>query len=247
MDLIEFNRVGKTFHLHDKSKLIRSHIAGWFRPRKAGQEFHALRNVSFRISQGESVAVIGHNGAGKSTLLNLVTGVAVPDEGTVTVKGRIAALLELGAGFHPDLIGRENVYLNAALLGFSRKRADELFDRIVEFAGIGDFIDEPLRTYSTGMAVRLAFSVAIHMDPEILIIDEVLGVGDAAFQAKCFEKILDFRRSGKTILCVSHSTTMLFRLCQRAIWLDHGEIMMDSDINSVVAAYEGRAALSQAQ
>jgi ABC-type polysaccharide/polyol phosphate transport system ATPase subunit len=247
MQLIEFQSVSKTFHLHERSKLIRHHITDWFRPKKSGHNFYALRNVSFGISKGESVAVIGHNGAGKSTLLNLVTGVATPDEGAVTVRGRIAALLELGAGFHPDLVGHENVYLNAALLGFSKKRTDELFDQIVEFAGIGDFIQEPLRTYSTGMAVRLAFSVAIHTDPEILIIDEVLGVGDAAFQSKCFEKILDFRRAGKTILCVSHATAMLFQLCQRAIWLDHGEIMMDGDLNSVVAAYEGRAALSQAQ
>ena len=245
MHLIEFQSVTKTFQLHQKSKLIRSHIADFFRPKKPA--FYALRNITFQISKGDSVAVIGHNGAGKSTLLNLVTGVAVPDEGTVKVNGRVAALLELGAGFHPDLVGQENVYLNAALLGFTKKRTDELFDQIVEFAGIGDFIQEPLRTYSTGMAVRLAFSIAIHLDPEILIIDEVLGVGDAAFQAKCFEKILDFRRSGKTILCVSHATAMLYQLCRRAIWLDHGEIVMDGEIQSVVAAYEGRAILSQAQ
>lgn len=247
MHAIKFDSVDKTFHVRERSKLIRSHIASWFRPKKPGEGFHALRDVSFEICREESVAVIGHNGAGKSTLLNLVTGVAPPDKGTVSINGRVAALLELGAGFHPDLVGRENIYLNAALLGFSRRQTDQLFDQIVDFAGIGDFIDEPLRTYSTGMGLRLAFSVAIHMDPDILLIDEVLGVGDGAFQSKCFEKILDFRRAGKTIVCVSHATSILFHLCQRAIWLDHGQVVMDGEIGSVVAAYEGRAALSQTQ
>lgn len=246
MEVITFESVAKTFELHERSKLIRQHITAWLRPKKR-QCFHALRNVSFRVRGGESVAIVGSNGAGKSTLLNLVTGVAQPDEGKVTVKGRVAALIELGAGFHPDLVGRENVYLNAALLGFSQKRTDELFHRIVEFADIGEFIDEPLRTYSTGMGLRLAFSVAIHMDPEIMIIDEVLGVGDASFQAKCFERILDFKNRGKTILCVSHSPAMLYQFCQRAIWLDHGEIVMDDEIRKVLAAYEGRATLSQTQ
>jgi len=244
MEVITFESVAKTFELHERSKLIRQHITAWFRPKKR-QRFHALKNVSFRVRGGESIAIVGSNGAGKSTLLNLVTGVAQPDEGKVTVKGRVAALIELGAGFHPDLVGRENVYLNAALLGFSQKRTDELFHRIVEFADIGEFIDEPLRTYSTGMGLRLAFSVAIHLDPQIMIIDEVLGVGDASFQAKCFERILDFKKRGKTILCVSHSTAMLYQLCQRAIWLDHGEIVMDDEIRKVLAAYEGRATLSQ--
>jgi homopolymeric O-antigen transport system ATP-binding protein len=246
MEVITFESVTKTFELHERSKLIRQHITAWFQSKKR-QRFHALKNVSFRVREGESIAIVGSNGAGKSTLLNLVTGVAQPDQGRVTVQGRVAALLELGAGFHPDLVGRENVYLNAALLGFSQKRTDELFERIVEFADIGEFIDEPLRTYSTGMGLRLAFSVAIHMDPQIMIIDEVLGVGDTSFQAKCFERILDFKKQGKTILCVSHSTSMLYQLCQRAIWLDHGEIVMDDEIRKVLAAYEGRATLSQTQ
>ena len=146
----------------------------------------------------------------------------------------------MGSGFHFDLTGRENLFLNASLLGLTRKRTEELYDSIVEFSGIGDFIDEPLRTYSSGMVMRLAFSVAINMDPDVLIIDEILGVGDAAFQAKCFEKIMDFKRAGKTVLCVSHAAGMVEHLCERAIWLDHGQLMMDGKTRSVIEAYSGR-------
>src|SRR5207302_3910668 len=163
----------------------------------------------------------------KSTLLGLVAGLANPDQGRLVVRGRIAPLLELGSGFHPDLTGAENLTLNAALLGIGRKRLDTLFGDIVDFAELGDFMDEPLRTYSSGMTLRLAFSVAIHVNPDILLIDEVLAVGDAAFQGKCFDRILDFRRRGKTILCVSHALGMVQELCTRGIWLDHGELMLD--------------------
>jgi ABC-type polysaccharide/polyol phosphate transport system ATPase subunit len=201
--------------------------------------FFALRHVSFSIERGESLAVIGSNGAGKSTLLGLVAGIAQPDEGIVTVRGQVTALLELGSGFHPDLTGRENVRLNAALLGLSRKRTADAFEQIVEFSGIRDFIDEPLRTYSTGMVMRLAFSVAINRDPDILLVDEVLAVGDAAFQAKCIDKIREFRRAGKTLLCVSH-TTMIGQLCDRAIWLDHGELILSGPVPDVLEAYAGR-------
>ena len=203
------------------------------------ERFYALKNVSFDLEEGQGLAVIGANGAGKSTLLGLVAGLATPDSGTVRVNGRIAGLLELGSGFHPDLTGSENIRVNASLIGLSRRRTAELFDQIVEFAGIGDFIGEPLRTYSTGMILRLAFSVAINMDPEILIIDEVLGVGDQAFQAKCFERIRRYRQAGKSLLCVSHATGMVQELCDRAIWLDHGQLMMSGRIQDVVEAYEG--------
>ena len=171
--------------------------------------------------------------------MGLVAGISQPDEGTVTVNGQVAALLELGSGFHPDLTGRENVKLNAALLGLSRRQTAAAFERIVEFSGIRDFIDEPLRTYSTGMMMRLAFSVAIHRDPEILLVDEVLAVGDAAFQAKCIEKIHEFRNAGKTLLCVSHSTTIR-QLCDRAVWLDHGELILSGAVADVLEAYAGR-------
>jgi len=236
---IAFAGVTKSFSLHSPQMLLRGHIARWGKGRHS-ERFVALKNVSFQVEQGESVAVVGPNGAGKSTLLGLLAGLAQPDSGEITVNGRVAALLELGSGFHPDLTGVENLRLNAALLGLTRKRTEELFESIVEFAAIGDFIHEPLRTYSAGMVMRLAFSVAINTDPDILVIDEILAVGDQAFQAKSFERIVQFKRCGRTIFCVSHSLDMLELLCQRAIWLDHGEVIMDSRIRSVREAYEGR-------
>jgi ABC-type polysaccharide/polyol phosphate transport system ATPase subunit len=159
------------------------------------------------------------------------------------VNGRVAALLELGSGFHPDLTGAENVFLNAALLGIHRGRMKEIYPEVVEFAEMGDFMDEPLRTYSAGMVMRLAFSVAINVDPDILLIDEVLAVGDRAFQAKCFDKIFEFRRRGKTILCVSHVSGMVQQLCSRALWLDHGELVLEGSIAEVCGAYEGHSSV----
>lgn len=238
MKVIEFQNVSKSFHRHTGRMLMRHRLMNLLGGLR-GERFFALKNVSFVLEEGEGLAVIGSNGAGKSTLLGLVAGLATPDEGVVAVNGRIAALLELGSGFHPDLTGAENVRVNASLIGLSRRRTAELFDQIVDFADIGDFIGEPLRTYSTGMILRLAFSVAINMDPEILLIDEVLAVGDQAFQAKCFERIHRFRNAGKTLLCVSHATGMVQELCDRAIWLDHGELVMSGRIQDVVAAYEG--------
>lgn len=236
---IEFSGVTKSFHLHSPRTLLRGHLARWGTGKRP-ERFVALKNVSFQVRQGESVAVVGPNGAGKSTLLSLVVGVTQPDMGRITVNGRVAPLLEVGSGFHPDLTGAENLRLNASLLGLTRKRTGELFESIVEFAGIGDFIDEPLRTYSAGMLMRLAFSVAIHTDPDILVIDEVLAVGDQAFQVKCLERILEFRRDRKTIFCVSHNPEALESLCERAIWLDHGEVIMDSQARRVLEAYEAR-------
>lgn len=237
--LIDLRRISKSFSHHTGRTLLRNHVAGWF-GRAGKQRFYALRNVSFRIERGESVAVVGGNGAGKSTLLSVVAGLARPDSGEVAVNGRIVPLLELGSGFHYDLTGAENVRMNASLLGLTRQRTAELFDSIVEFGGISDFIDEPLRTYSSGMILRLAFSVAVNMDPDILIVDEVLAVGDQAFQAKCFDKIFEFKRSGKTLLCVSHAAGMIKQLCDRALWLDHGELVMDGSITEVMDAYTGR-------
>jgi ABC-type polysaccharide/polyol phosphate transport system ATPase subunit len=215
-------------------------VEGWF-GRQPREPFYALSNVSFSLDHCESVGILGPNGAGKSTLLSMVAGLSYPNLGSVTVNGRVAALLELGSGFHPDLTGAENIKLNAALLGLTRKRTEYLFDSIVEFSGIGDFIHEPLRTYSTGMMMRLGFSVAVNVDPDILILDEVFAVGDQNFQTKCREKVLEFKKSGKTMLCVSHSTATLNQLCDRAIWLDHGEMMMDGTSAEVIALYEGRS------
>ena len=233
---IVLNEVWKSFSRHTGQMLVCQRLKNLLHSRRM-EKFDALRGVSLSLYHGETVGVIGHNGAGKSTLLNLATGLCQPDRGSVHVDGRIAALLELGAGFHPDLTGAENVRVNAALLGLSRRDVREKFDAVVEFAEIGDFIDEPLRTYSSGMIMRLAFSVAVTVDPDILIIDEVLGVGDVAFQAKCFERILQFRNSGKTILCVSHSSETLKGFCTRAVWLDHGRVLDDGPVGRVLEAY----------
>ena len=238
MSVIEFHNVSKKFARHAGQMLLRNHVTRFF-ARQKEDPFFALKHVSFSVERGESLAVIGSNGAGKSTLLGLVAGISQPDEGTVAVNGQLAALLELGSGFHPDLTGRENVRLNAALLGLSRRQTAAAFERIVEFSGIREFIDEPLRTFSTGMVMRLAFSVAVNRNPEILLIDEVLAVGDAAFQAKCIEKVHEFRNAGKTLLCVSHSN-MIRQLCDRAIWLDHGELVLSGAVADVLEAYAGR-------
>ncbi len=236
---IEFDGVSKIYSRATGRKLLRNHLVTWM-GRAPHQPFFALNKVSFKIDHCESVAVLGPNGAGKSTLLSLVAGLAMPDEGNVTINGRVAALLELGSGFHPDLTGAENVRMNAAMLGLSRKRLDYLFDTIVEFSGIADFINEPLRTYSSGMMMRLGFAVAVNVDPDILILDEVFAVGDQNFQAKCRDKIMEFKKAGKTMLCVSHATATLHSLCERAIWLDQGQLVMDAPVDDVLADYEGR-------
>jgi ABC-type polysaccharide/polyol phosphate transport system ATPase subunit len=233
---VEFIEVSKKFSLSNGPMLLRNRLMGLFKGYRK-ETFYALKDVSFRLDRGESLAVIGPNGAGKSTLLSLVARLAPTDHGTVRVNGRLAALLELGSGFHPDLTGVENVYVNAALLGLSRREAKRCFDAITEFAEIGDFIRQPLRTYSTGMIMRLAFSVAVNVDPEILLIDEVLAVGDQSFQAKCLDKIHEFRRRGKSLLCVSHSASMIAQLCDQALWLDHGELIQQGPIEEVQAAY----------
>lgn len=238
MNAIEFHNVSKSFPRH-AGLLLRNRISNLLNNRRQDR-FFALKHVSFQVAHGESLAVIGPNGAGKSTLLGLIAGLAKADGGSIEVNGRVAALLELGSGFHPDLTGKENVYLNASLLGLSRRRAVELYPQIVDFAGVGDFIDEPLRTYSTGMVMRLAFSVAINMDPEILIVDEVLTVGDQVFQRKCIDRIHEFRNSGKTIVAVSHAQGMVQDLCDSAIWLDHGEVVMTGRVQRVTEAYAGR-------
>ena len=245
MFLLEFQNVSKWFQHSGGRELLRTHIVRWLGRARTEERFYALTNVSFRLEHGESLAVIGANGAGKSTLLSLAAGLALPDQGQVRVNGRVGALLELGSGFHPDLTGAENLALNAALLGLSSRRTAELFDRIVDFSGIGDFIHEPLRAYSSGMVMRLAFSIAIQSDPDILLIDEILAVGDASFQEKCREAMAAFQRAGKSLLFVSHSAVAVQEMCQRAIWIDHGSVMADGSVRSVLEAYEGRAALKQ--
>ncbi len=238
--MIEFAGVSKSFRHGAGARLLRGHIRQWMHG-DAGGRFFALRDVSFRLEAGESMAVVGRNGAGKSTLLSLVAGLARPDGGRVTVEGRVAALLELGSGFHPDLTGMENLRLNASLLGLSRRRTEEVSGAIAEFADIGDFLREPLRTYSTGMLMRLAFAVAVHVDPDILIVDEVLAVGDLPFQTKCFERIRQFRAEGKTLLFVSHATRLVREVCSRGLWLEHGRVAREGSAEEVLEAYTGQA------
>jgi ABC-type polysaccharide/polyol phosphate transport system ATPase subunit len=234
---IRFSHVTKTFSHHGGQMLLRERIRHALQG--ANKRFRALNDISFELPAGESMGLIGSNGAGKSTILNLATGLAVPDSGTVEVNGRVAALLELGAGFHQDLTGGENVLINAALMGLSRREAKEKFDEIVEFSGVGEFINEPLRTYSSGMNIRLAFSVAIAVSPDVLVVDEVLGVGDENFYRRSFEKICEFQRQGKSILLASHNAELIRTFCHRALWIEHGSIMATGEASEVIETYRG--------
>ena len=243
MNIIACHRVSKIFHRHAGQRLLREHVASWWK-RRQHVDFYAIKDVSFEIENGESVGIVGSNGAGKSTLLSLICGLANPTAGSIGVNGKIAALLELGSGFNPALTGVENLYLNASLLGFSKRETRALFDSIVDFAGLADVIGEPLRTYSSGMSMRLAFSIAINVNPDILIVDELLAVGDRAFQEQCLERIKEFRKSGKTLLFVSHSSGLITEFCDRALWLDHGKLVRQGNAEEVVSAYQG-AAVSQ--
>ncbi len=197
----------------------------------------ALKNVSLEVPEGSMYALIGHNGSGKSTLLRLIAGIYKPTSGIITTSGRISALLELGAGFHPDLTGRENVYLNASLMGLSRKEIDGVMESIIDFSGVEAFIDNPVKHYSSGMYVRLGFAVAVHVNPKILIIDEVIAVGDEQFQRKCMDHLYSLRKEGVTIIVVTHSTGLVRSMCDRAIWLDHGVPMLEGTAIDVTNAY----------
>ncbi|MGV8896782.1 MAG: ABC transporter ATP-binding protein [Rhodoglobus sp.] len=212
--------------------------------RRHREEFWALRNVDLTIHAGTTIGLIGHNGSGKSTLLKVIGGILDPTSGEVQNRGRIAALLELGAGFHPDLTGRENVYLNASILGLSRAETDARFQEILTFSGIGEFINSQVKFYSSGMYVRLAFAVAVHTDPDVLLVDEVLAVGDEAFQRKCLDKIRSFQQEGRTIILVTHSLNQVVELCDRAVLLNAGEVVVDGDPAEAVAKFrdilEGR-------
>ncbi len=226
----------KTFRLHsEKNNSLKMLIAG--KKRNRYEEFTALRDVTFDVKEGEVFGVIGENGSGKSTLLKCMAGILQPNAGSVHVSKRMSALLELGAGFHPELSGRDNVFLNAAILGMARREIAGRFDEIVEFSGLESFIDSPVKTYSTGMYVRLAFAVAINVDPQLLIIDEILAVGDVTFQQKCLEKFVDFRNEGRTIVLVTHAMNSVKDMCDRAIWLTHGVVTGEGDPAELVEAY----------
>ncbi len=233
--IIELRDVTKSYSLASRPwRRLWGQLSGRGTP---GQQHHALRGVNLQVGRGEVVGLVGRNGAGKSTLLQLVCGVLDPSSGQRTVNGRVAALLELGAGFNPELTGRENVRLNGPLLGLTSKQVDSRMDAIIDFAGIGEFVDQPVRSYSSGMFMRLAFSMATSMDPDILVVDEALSVGDGAFARKSFDRIMSLKDRGVTILFCSHSTYHVESICSRAIWLDQGEIRMADEVSRVVAAY----------
>lgn len=234
---IRAQQLGKAFQLYDRpiDRLKQMVMRG---RRRYYKEFAALHDVSFELRKGEVLGLVGRNGAGKSTLLQLICGTLTPSAGQVTVNGRVAALLELGAGFNPDFTGKENIYLNASILGLSKAEIDERYDAIVEFSGIADFIHQPVKTYSSGMYVRLAFSIATSVDPDILIIDEALSVGDGAFARKSFDRIMRLKEKGATILFCSHSIYQIEALCTRALWLERGNVQLLGDPATVVAGYQ---------
>ncbi|MDQ8051141.1 ABC transporter ATP-binding protein [Luteibacter sp.] len=232
--VISARSVGKSYKMYRKpsDRLWQ----GIFRRQMAENDFWALRDVSFQVMRGETVGIVGKNGSGKSTLLQMIAGTVQPSEGDVAVKGRVAALLELGSGFNPEFTGRENVYLNATILGLTRAQVDERFNSIAEFADIGEFIDQPVRSYSSGMSVRLAFAVIVHVDADVLIVDEALSVGDAFFSQKCMRFLREFQKRG-TLLFVSHDAGAVTNLCARAIWLEEGRVRMQGSAQDVVEHY----------
>ena len=223
--VIIVDHVSKFFSLHSTSgiKELLFHLPTYVKEAKR-KRFFALNDISFKIEKGESFGIIGPNGAGKSTILGLIAGVLKPNSGKVTTKGRIAPLLELGAGFHPELTGRENIILNAIILGMTKNEAQSKMDRIIDFSELKDFIDQPIRTYSSGMIARLGFSVAVHVEPEILLIDEILAVGDTKFQEKCINKMMSFKKMGVTIIFVTHSRDQIEKICERVIVIEKSRI-----------------------
>jgi len=224
--------------VRERPDSLREAFTRIFHKRHKTQEFDAVRGVSLKVMNGEVVGFIGRNGSGKSTLLKLIAGVYKPTTGTVEVHGTVAALIELGAGFHPDLTGRENMILNGLMMGLTRKQIQAREQKIIDFAELGEFIDSPLKQYSSGMYMRLAFAVAIEVDPDILLVDEILSVGDAEFQEKCDRKISDFCQRGKTIVFVSHDMHAIRRVCTRLVLLDHGQILANGPVEEVIARYE---------
>ncbi|AYF98334.1 ABC transporter ATP-binding protein [Protaetiibacter intestinalis] len=228
--------VSKKFRLYkERNQSIKSAVMR--RRVSEHEDFWALRDVSMQISQGETFGLVGDNGSGKSTLLKCMAKILYPDKGSISMNGRVAALLEVGSGFHPELSGRENVYLNGSILGMTRKEVDRKFDDIVDFSGVREFIDQPVKNYSSGMYVRLGFSVAINVEPDILLVDEVLAVGDESFQAKCGEKFAQFRREGRTVVIVSHALGTLAEMCDRAAWIQHGDLKAVGAPDEVISQY----------
>ena len=233
---VEVRNVTKTFkRSSEPAKTVKERILTF--KDNSVETFNALEDVSFDVKAGETIGILGHNGSGKSTLLKCIAGTLRPSAGAVGVRGRLSALLELGAGFHPDLTGRENVYLNGSILGFSRLRIDQIFDDIVEFSELSDFIDSQVKHYSSGMYARLGFAVAVNLEPDVLLVDEVLSVGDEAFQRKCMERVRGFQDEGRTILLVTHSPEQVRQVCKQAVIIDHGKMLHHGDVGEGVTIY----------
>lgn len=239
--MIKANNISMRYLMtHDRIQSIKEYIVQLIRGKIKYEEFWALKNVSFEIEKGEVIGIIGHNGAGKSTLLKVISGILKPSEGEIEVRGNIVPMLELGSGFDFDLTGRENIFLNGAILGYTEKYLKEKYDEIVAFSELGKFVDVPIRNYSSGMVMRLAFSVAAIVQPEILIVDEILAVGDADFQQKSKNRMLELMSGGTTVLFVSHSLEQIREMCDRVIWLEHGEVKAIGKTEEICNAYEGR-------
>lgn len=236
--MIEVKDVSMRFRMaNDNIRSLKEYVVQMLKGKLQYNEFEALKHVNFDVKRGEVVGLIGHNGAGKSTVLKVISGILKPTEGHVTVRGNIAPMLELGSGFDFDMTGRENIYLNGAILGYSEEFLKSKYDEIVEFSEIGQFIDVPLRNYSSGMIARLAFSVATVVVPEVLIVDEVLSVGDVAFQEKSYRRMMELMHGGTTVLFVSHSLPQIRSMCNRVVWFDHGEVTMFGETQQVCDAY----------
>ena len=239
LPLVEVNDVSMRFNLaQEKTETLKEYTVKLLKGKLMFNEFYALKNVSFTVSRGEAVALIGRNGSGKSTMLKVIAGVMYPSQGSCTVRGSIAPMIELGAGFDMDLTARENIYLNGAVLGFDRDYMNEHFESIIEFSELRDFIDVPVKNFSSGMIARLGFSIATEVKADLLVVDEVLAVGDFMFQQKCMDRLDRMLANGTTLLFVSHSSEQVRRLCQRAIWLDHGVKRGDGPADEVCALYE---------
>lgn len=235
-DRIIVDGVYKNFNIYyDKANSLKEKLLFWNRNKKETREI--LKDININIKNGEAVALIGVNGSGKSTLLKLMTKIIYPNKGKITTNGKLTSLLELGAGFHPDFSGRENIYFNASIFGLTKKEIDERLDQIIEFSELGNYIDNPVRTYSSGMYMRLAFAVAINVDADILLIDEILAVGDQHFQDKCIAKMKELKSQGKTMVFVTHSMNTVREFCSRAIWLSNGIIKMDGNPEEVIKEY----------
>jgi lipopolysaccharide transport system ATP-binding protein len=233
---VRVDNVSKSFRLyHERNQTLKSAIMRG--RRSVHQDFWALRDVTFDVPAGSTFGLIGSNGSGKSTLLKCLANIYYPNHGTVTHFGKMAAMLEVGSGFHHELSGRENIFLNGSILGMSKKQITAKFDEIVDFSGVEQFIDQPVKNYSSGMFVRLGFAIAINVNPDILVVDEVLAVGDAEFQAKCFQKFRDFKTEGKTVILVSHDTGTVQKLCDQAAWINKGELQVVGQADATIAAY----------